>query len=103
MAKRPSLEDLKKKALMRRAVRRDYDALRPIFEVKRQMIELRKRAGLTQQEMADRLGTARSNISRLESIQSDVSPRFATIEDYARVLGYTVKVAFEAQPQSQRR
>ena len=50
--------------------------------------------------MAERLGTKKSNISRLESLNSENSPRLATVEDYARVLGYTVKVAFEKQPKA---
>lgn len=41
------------------------------------------------------LGTKKSNISRLESINSDISPRLSTLEEYARVLGYAVKVEFE--------
>lgn len=63
--------------------------------MKRQMIALRKEVGLTQEQMAKLLGTAKSNISRLESINSDISPRLATIEDYARVLGYSITVEFE--------
>jgi transcriptional regulator with XRE-family HTH domain len=62
--------------------------------MKRQMIALRKKAGLTQEQMADLLGTKKSNISRLESVSSEVSPRLSTVEDYARVLGYQVKVEF---------
>ena len=67
----------------------------PVFELKRRMIAQSKQAGLTQEQMADKLGTKRSNISRLESLGYAGSPRLATIEKYARVLGYTTKVAFE--------
>ena len=63
--------------------------------MKRRMIALRKAAGLTQAQMAELLGTKKSNISRLESVSSDISPRLATVEEYARVLGYSVKVEFE--------
>lgn len=48
--------------------------------------------------MADLLGTKRSNISRLESVNSEVSPRLATVEEYAKALGYTIKVEFEPNP-----
>ena len=95
MAKRPTMKSFRKKALAKPGVKAEYDALSPAFEMKRQMIALRKKAGLTQEEMADRLGTKKSNISRLESVTSDVSPRLATVEQYARVLGYGVKVKFE--------
>jgi DNA-binding XRE family transcriptional regulator len=92
---RPTLDQFRKKALKRPGVKAEYDALEPVFEMKRQMIALRQAAGLTQEQMAEKLGTKKSNISRLESVSSDVSPRLSTLEDYARVLGYQVKVEFE--------
>lgn len=97
MSERPTLERFRKKALKNPAVKAEYDALSAAFEMKRQMIAMRKKAGLTQEQMAELLGTKKSNISRLENISSDISPRLATVEDYARVLGYTVKVAFEPE------
>lgn len=95
MAERPTLKDMRAKALQDPKVREEYEALSSAFDMKRQMIALRKAAGLTQEEMAEKLGTKRSNISRLESINSDASPRLATVEDYARVLGYSIRVEFE--------
>jgi DNA-binding XRE family transcriptional regulator len=95
MSKRRTFEQFREKALKKPGVREEYDALGPAFEMKRQMIAMRKEAGLTQEEMADLLGTKKSNISRLESLNSDVSPRLSTVEEYARVLGYRVKVDFE--------
>ena len=93
--KRPPLKSFRKKALKKPEVKAEYDALSAAFDMKRQMIALRKDAGLTQEQMAELLGTKKSNISRLESINSDISPRLATIEEYARVLGYSIKVGFE--------
>ncbi len=98
MSKRPTMEGFREKALQNPEVRAEYEALRAAYEMKRQMIALRKQSGLTQEQMAALLGTKKSNISRLESVNSSVSPRLATVEEYARVLGYTVKVAFEPAP-----
>lgn len=92
---RKTFEQFRKKALRKPGVKAEYDALAPAFEMKRQMIALRQAAGLTQEQMADRLGTKKGNISRLESVSSEVSPRLSTLEEYARVLGYHVKVKFE--------
>lgn len=92
---RPTIEQFRKKALKKPGVKAEYEALAPAFEMKRQMIALRQAAGLTQEQMADLLHTKKSNISRLESVSSEVSPRLSTLEDYARVLGYQVKVEFE--------
>ena len=95
MTKRPTIEQFREKALKKHEVKAEYDALSSAYEMKRQMIEMRKKAGLTQEQMAELLGTKKSNISRLESVSSENSPRLATVEDYARVLGYTIKVEFE--------
>ena len=97
MNERPTMVGFREKALENPDVQAAYDATAPTFEVKRQMIALRKKAGLTQEQMADRLGTKKSNISRLESLGYAGSPRLSTIEEYARVLGYTTKVAFHAK------
>ena len=93
--KRSGFKEFKEKALQIPEVKAEYDALSTAFDIKRQMIALRKKAGVTQEEMANLLGTKKSNISRLESMNATNSPRLATIEDYARVLGYAVKVEFE--------
>lgn len=95
MSKRPTFKKFKKKALSKPEVRAEYAALEAAFEMKRQMIALRKSAGVTQEQMAELLGTQKSNISRLESLHSDISPRLATVEDYARALGYSIRVEFE--------
>ena len=95
MSKRRTFEQFREKALKKPGVLEDYDALGPAFEMKRQMIAMRKAAGLSQEEMAKLLKTQKSNISRLESLNSDVSPRLSTVEEYAKVLGYRVRVDFE--------
>jgi DNA-binding XRE family transcriptional regulator len=93
--RRSTFNEFRAKALKKPDVRAEYDALGPPFEMKRRMIAMRTKAGLTQEQMAELLGTKKSNISRLESISSEASPRLSTIEQYARALGYSVKVEFE--------
>lgn len=95
MTDRPTFESLKGKALKISDVRVAYDEAAPVFAMKRNMIAMRTAAGKTQEQMAELLGTKKSNISRLESVSSKVSPRLATVEEYARVLGYRMKVEFE--------
>lgn len=93
--KRPTFEEFAAEALKNPDTAAEYEALSTAFDMKRQMIALRKEAGVTQEKMAELLGTQKSNISRLESLNATNSPRLATVEDYARVLGYSVKVEFE--------
>lgn len=95
MTDRPTLKDMRAKALKNPVVKAAYDETTPAFAMKRNMIAMRLEAGKTQAQMAELLGTRKSNISRLESVNSDVSPRFSTVEAYAKVLGYRVKVEFE--------
>lgn len=100
--KRPTFEGFRKKALSDAKVRAEYDALGPAYEIKRQMIAMRKQAGLTQEEMAERLGTKKSNISRLESLNAENSPRLSTLEAYAKALGHSLDVQFKPLEQAPR-
>ena len=95
MSDRPSFKDFKAQQMRDPAFREAYDALEDGVQLKRQMIAMRKAAGLTQREVAERLGTKAGNISRLESLSATHSPSMATVESYARVLGFSMKVRFE--------
>ena len=92
---RPTIDKFREQALTDAAVRAEHEALEPSYQLKRQMISLRKAAGLTQQQMAELLSTQKSNISRLESLGSGALPRLATVEAYAKAPGYSIRVEFE--------
>jgi transcriptional regulator with XRE-family HTH domain len=91
---RPDFRSFKKKALERPEVAKEYERLSPAYELRRKLVALRQNAGLTQEEVADRLNTKKSNISRLESVNSTISPKLSTITDYAEAMGYSVKIEF---------
>jgi ribosome-binding protein aMBF1 (putative translation factor) len=61
------LQTIKKKMLADREVRAAYDALADEFDLARELIAARVRAGLTQAEVAERMGTTQSVVARLES------------------------------------
>lgn len=90
--RRPTFESFEKKALARPGVRIALEENQAMFELTQRMIRLRQKRRLTQEDMADRLGTKKSNISRLESATNTHSPRLGTLEKYARELGYTLKI-----------
>ena len=48
-------------------VRAEYDALAPEFEIAAELLRARLRAGLSQAELAARMGTSQSTIARLEN------------------------------------
>ena len=91
---RPTLESFKKKALTKAEVRESYEELAPAYELRRKLVALRQGAGLTQEQVAEKLSTRKSNISRLESVNSTNSPKLSTIEDYAEAVGYEVRIDF---------
>ena len=65
-----SFDDLKTRLLANPEVKAEYDALAPEFEIAVELLRARLRAGLSQAELAARMGTGQSTIARLESGQS---------------------------------
>lgn len=94
---RTSLKDFKKKALQDPEVRGGYKRLSPAYDLRKQLIKIRKDAGFTQEELAELLHTKKSNISRLENVNSKISPKISTIEEYARAVGYKLEINFIPQ------
>lgn len=60
------------------------------FKVGILLKQARERAGMTQDEVARKLRTKKSSISRIENHAEDI--RLSTIQRYAKALGKTVKV-----------
>jgi transcriptional regulator with XRE-family HTH domain len=71
-------------------VKSEYEALRPQYELVSQLIAARNEEGLSQEELAERTGIARSNISRLES--GNYNPSFEFVTRVAKGLGREVHV-----------
>jgi DNA-binding XRE family transcriptional regulator len=59
--------ELKEQWMKNPAFKAEYDALEDEFSLARQLIEARTRAGLSQAELAQHMGTTQSAIARLES------------------------------------
>jgi transcriptional regulator with XRE-family HTH domain len=82
-----SFEKFKEKALSNPEVKEEYENLKPIFEIKKQLLQARLKKGLTQEEVAKRMHTSKSNISRLESLSNKYVPNLMTLIKYANALG----------------
>jgi DNA-binding XRE family transcriptional regulator len=54
-------------------VRAAWEELEPEYEIARQLIRARIEAGMTQKQLAEKIGTRQSAISRLESGAQNVS------------------------------
>ena len=85
-------EELKEKALRDPAVRAEFEAIGPEFELLRSMIAARQRAGLSQTQVAERMGTKPPAIARLESFGSMHSPSVRTLSKYAEAVGCRLEV-----------
>ena len=80
--------ELKKKALKKKNVKAAYVALEPEFSLLRELLKARQKAGLSQAEVAERMGTKAPAVTRLESSLSSGkhSPSIATLKKYAQAL-----------------
>lgn len=87
-----NLEELKKEHLSNPYVKAEYDALEPEFQVIRAMIETRREQHLTQQQLADRTGIDRADISKLEN--GNANPSLKLLKRLAEGLGMSVKIEF---------
>jgi len=80
--------------------REAYEALEGEFELVNALIQARSRARLTQAEVATRMGTTESAVSRLESGRSQPSTR--TLERYARATGHRLHISLEPAKRTKR-
>ena len=70
--------------------KKEYDRLRPRYEIISQIIEIRKEKHMTQEELAKRVGTQKSNISRLES--GNYNPSLDFLVKVAHSLGKELSI-----------
>lgn len=74
--------------------RKAYDDLELEYELALELIQARMNAGLTQEEIATRMGTTQSVIARLESGRA--LPSIKTLSQYARATGKHLHISLEA-------
>ena len=80
------------------AYRAAYEGLEEEFALVNSMIKARARAELSQAEVAKRMGTTESAVSRLESGRGKPSTR--TLERYAKAVGHRLRITIEPTPRS---
>jgi len=63
--------------------------------IKERLKELRQEAGLTQEDIAERMGTTQSSVARLEmKLSKGILPSHASLVKYASALGKRVVITF---------
>ena len=80
-------KELKARALERADVKGEYARLDEEFALLDEFLKARAAAGITQAEVAERIGTTQSAVARLESGSGKHSPSLATLQKYAHALG----------------
>jgi transcriptional regulator with XRE-family HTH domain len=78
---------VKSRALENPEVKAEYDRIGEEFALLDEFLKARTAAGLSQADIAQRMGTTQSAIARLESGHGKPSPSLATLRKYARALG----------------
>lgn len=73
--------------------REAYEALEGEFALVEALIRARTHAALSQAEVAGRMGTTESVVSRLES--GRVKPSTRTLERYAKATGHRLRISLE--------
>jgi ribosome-binding protein aMBF1 (putative translation factor) len=87
------IKDLHKTWMKDAAYRKEYDALEEEFTVMAAIAKARRRAGLSQAELARRMKTTQSTVARLESGRGQPSTR--TLVRFAKATGHRLKISFQ--------
>ena len=74
-------------------VREEYERLGPQYEAIKAAVASRREAGLTQKQLAERMGTAQANISRFEN--GNANPSLEFLQKMAACMGKKLHVSFE--------
>jgi predicted transcriptional regulator len=87
-------KQLVKRMLKNPAVQAVYDAQAEEFALLDELLRARRRAGLTQAEVTERMGTQTPAVARLEGGGGSWrhSPSVATLRKYARALGCRLEI-----------
>lgn len=93
--------ELKKQAFKRPGVKAAYKEMEPEFSLLRELLRARQNAGLSQAEIAEKMGTKAPAVTRLESSLSSGkhSPSIATLKKYAKALGCHLEIKLIANNQ----
>jgi transcriptional regulator with XRE-family HTH domain len=83
-----------KKLLKQPAVKAEYDAQAEEFALLDELLKARRQAGLTQAEVAARMGTKTPAVARLEAGGGSRrhSPSVATLRKYAQAVGCRLEI-----------
>lgn len=97
---RKSWDQVKAERLATDAAQDGYGRARRAFEMGERVRLLREEHGLSQRELAERIGSTQPAIARLEA--GGVTPSLGTLEKIAEALDTALVIDFQARSQAQR-
>ena len=80
-----------KKASKRKEFRKAYEDLEEEYRLTREMLAARSKFGLTQEAVAELMGTTKSAVSRLEAAGKH-APSLTTLKKYAQAVGCRLEI-----------
>ena len=95
MTGRRTWTELRATRLSEPEVRQAYEAAQRAFQIGEEVRRLRTERGLSQQELAKRMGLSQSVVARLEA--GGVEPRLSTLDRVASALDVELDIRFRAR------
>ena len=72
--------------------RKEYETLKPEFDIMQAMIDARQETGLTQKELSEKTGITQGDISKLEN--GNANPSIKTLKRIAMAMGKQLRISF---------
>ena len=91
-------KQLRTKALANAEVATEYEKLADEFSLLDEFLKARAAQGLTQAQVAEKIGTTQSAVARMESGSGKHSPSLATLTKYADALGCKLELRLVQKP-----
>jgi len=86
-------KELRDELLQDEELKAEYEALRPQYELIKQVITARTQQGISQEELAQKAGTKQSNISRFEG--GNYNPSLEFMQKIAQGLGKELQITLK--------
>ena len=84
-------EQFEKELLKDKATRKEYERLGPRYKIIAELIKMRIKKGMTQKDLAEKIGTKQTAIARLESGRENIS--IDSLEKICRSMGVKIKIS----------
>lgn len=94
MSNRKTWNEVKDKRLVKPSAKAGYERARRAFELAEQVRALREGQGISQSELAQRIGSTQPAVARLEA--GGVAPSIETLDRIAAALGLKLTVSFKS-------